>query len=158
MSNFAAATIPATFILAILIVATGCGGSVTNTSMVSTMEPRAETPGEIANNAVITSPRTNPVDSGPVMPNIDEFSAQTVTEIALAAYGRDWGDGSGVRAVWGPNITSGWALIGIENNSGNAGKDVLLQQENGTWVVRDVGHALSAKWQSQAPPDLWPST
>jgi len=96
-------------------------------------------------------------DNGPIMPNVDESEAQAVTDVALRAFERDWGDGSGVRAVWGPNIISGWALIGVENTSGAAGKDVLLHQENGGWQVMDMGHALSAQWENQTPPGLWPS-
>ena len=91
------------------------------------------------------------------MPNVDESAVQPVTDSALAAFGQQWGDGSGVRVVWGPNIISGWALIGVENNSGQAGKDVLLHQEDGVWIVKDIGHALVVNWKSQTPPGLWPT-
>jgi len=34
---------------------------------------------------------------------------------------------------------------------------VLLTQENGVWVVKDIGHALSVNWEDKTPPGLWPS-
>jgi len=95
--------------------------------------------------------------SVPIMPNVDETQLDAVTLAATSAYEGAWGDGSGVNVVWGPNIISGWALTGIENNSGAAGKDVLLALENGVWIVKDMGHALSEKWKSQTPAALWPS-
>lgn len=153
MNNFGAATMPAMLILACLLILTaGCGGGQ---ATVTNVETHAVTVNGNTNTSA--NQRSTSVGSGPVMPNIDESAARTITEIAIASYERDWGDGSGVRAVWGPNISSGWALIGVENNSGAAGKDVLLQQENNTWAVKDIGHALSTKWQDQTPPDLWPS-
>lgn len=97
-------------------------------------------------------------DSGPIMPNVDETQIEAVTRSATAAFEQEWGDGSGVNVVWGPNILSGWALIGLENYSGAAGKDVLLAQENGVWQVKDMGHALSVKWEGLTPPGFWPTS
>ena len=54
------------------------------------------------------------------MPNVDESAVPAVTNAALAAFERDYGDGSGASVVWGPNVISDWALIGVENNSGAA--------------------------------------
>jgi hypothetical protein len=126
----------------------GCGGAAS----VTNVETR-----EATVIRTVTSAQSPTVDNGPVMPNIDAAAAQLVTDIALQAYEREWGDGSGVRAVWGPNIVSEWALIGVENSSGAAGKDVLLHLENSAWRVKDMGHALSAQWENQTPPGLWPS-
>ncbi len=95
--------------------------------------------------------------SGPVMPNVDETEVQAVSDSALAAYEKQWGDGSGAFVVWGPNIVSGWALMGVENDSGAAAKDVLLHQENGAWQVKDMGKGLAAKWEGQTPPGFWPT-
>jgi len=128
---------------------TGCGGdsvNVTGTETHKTVATRTS-----------AGRQSTAVDSGPIMPNVDESAVQVVTEAALAAFKHDFGDGSGARVVWGPNVISGWALIGVENNSGAAGKDVLLTQENGVWVVKDVGHALSVNWEDKTPLGLWPS-
>ena len=126
----------------------GCGG---DTLTAGSTETRVATVTRTASDQTSTAG-----DSVPVMPNVDESAVQVVTDSALAAYNRDWGDGSGVHVVWGPNIVSGWALIGVENNSGAAGKDVLLRQENGAWQVKDSGHGLSMKWEDQTPPGFWP--
>ncbi|MFA5809505.1 MAG: hypothetical protein WC935_04095 [Thermoleophilia bacterium] len=108
--------------------------------------------------ATVNNPRLDTAtDSGPVMPNVDESQIAAVEAAASAAFSRDWGDGTGVHIVWGPNIISDWALIGVENVSGLAGKDVLLCQEGGVWQVKDMGHALALKWHDQTPPGLWPS-
>lgn len=126
----------------------GCGdeaGTATTTQTVKTTltgnNPRVDTA----------------TDSGPVMPNVDETQIAAVETAASAAFSKDWGDGTGVHIVWGPNIISDWALIGMENVSGLAGKDVLLRQEGGVWQVKDIGHALALKWEEQTPPGLWPS-
>ncbi|MFA5801983.1 MAG: hypothetical protein WC911_05830 [Thermoleophilia bacterium] len=95
--------------------------------------------------------------SGPIMPNVDETQIAAVEAAASAAFNRDWGDGTGVHFVWGPNIISDWALVGVENESGLAGKDVLLHQESGVWQVKDMGHDLVSNWEGQTPPGLWPS-
>src|SRR5665811_1447287 len=99
---------------------------------------------------------SNSVDSGPIMPNVDETQVEPVTLAAVAAFEREWGDGSGVNVVWGPNIISGWALLGLENQSGAAEKDVLLAQDNGVWQVRDMGNSLAERWENQTPPGLLP--
>ena len=106
----------------------------------------------------VKKPATDTVsDSGPVMPNVDETQIAAVEAAASMAYNQDWGDGSGIRIVWGPNIIDDWALIGVENESGAAGKDVLVHREGGAWQVKDIGHALALNWQEQTPPGLWPS-
>lgn len=92
----------------------------------------------------------------PVMPNVDPAAAAAAEAAAVTAYEARWGDGSGAAAVWGPNIVSGWALMGIENYSGTASMDVLLQQEGSAWVVRDMGEDLAGQWQGRAPAGLWP--
>lgn len=131
----------------------GCGG----TDTVSVTETRASTIEQPATPTATRSVADSSVDSGPIMPNVDESQVEPLTMEAITAYQREWGDGSGVNVVWGPNIISGWALIGLENESGAAGKDVLLAQENGVWKVKDIGHALSEQWKDQTPPGLWPS-
>lgn len=145
--------IPGTiFLLTLFLLAgslAGCGGdsvTVTSTEIDQATATRAST----VRQSTVT-------DSGPIMPNVDESAVPAVTDAALAAFERDYGDGSGASVVWGPNVITGWALIGVENNSGAAGKDVLLSQENGVWTVKDIGHALSVNWQDKTPPGLWPS-
>lgn len=136
---------------------TGCGGTdgvtVTEIRTATIAQTTASAP---ARNAGSNS-GGNTVAGGPVMPNVDESQVEAVAMAATAAFDREWGDGSGVNVVWGPNIISGWALIGLENNSGASGKDVLLAQENGVWQVKDMGHALSAQWDGQTPSGLWPT-
>ena len=140
----------ATAIFCLLILAAGCGGNA-ETPAATSIETH-----ETTITRTVTS-STTPTDEGPIMPNVDESQVRGVTDVALAAYDRDWGDGSGVYVVWGPNIVSGWALIGVGNKSGAAGKDVLLHQESGSWQVKDIGHGLSVKWEEQTPPGFWPT-
>lgn len=140
------------FILALFLLTgsiAGCGGDSAPVSGTETHQATVTRASTVQQSTV--------TDSGPVMPNVDETAVPAVTDAALSAFERDYGDGSGVSVVWGPNVISGWALIGVENNSGAAGKDVLLAQENGIWMVKDVGHALSVNWQDKTPPGLWPS-
>ncbi|MHB0866037.1 MAG: hypothetical protein ACYCXL_01890 [Thermoleophilia bacterium] len=92
----------------------------------------------------------------PVMPNVDPAAAVAAETAAISAYEARWGDGSGAAAVWGPNIVDGWALIGVENYSGTAAMDVLLQREGSVWVVRDMGGDLAGQWQARSPAGLWP--
>lgn len=146
-------TIAAFWVAGILAAANGCGGAETAT----VTETREATIARTVTTSPTRSVGSSTTDSGPIMPNVDESQVEPVTMAAMTAYEREWGDGSGVTAVWGPNIISGWALIGLENESGAAGKDVLLAQENGVWQVKDLGHALSVKWEGQTPPELWPS-
>lgn len=94
--------------------------------------------------------------TAPVMPNVDPAAAAAAEAAAVTAYEARWGDGSGAAAVWGPNIVSGWALMGIENYSGTVAMDVLLQQEGSAWVVRDMGQDLAGQWQGRTPDSLWP--
>ncbi len=138
-------------LLAATVLVSGCGGGTvavvsteTNAATVAPVPTVCLTPGAVDG-------------AGPVMPNVDEAAAVVVTDTALKAYEAQWGDGGGVHAVWGPNIVSGWALIGVENLSGAAGKDVLLHEENGVWRVKDVGHGLVAAWGDQTPASLWPT-
>lgn len=136
----------------------GCGGNdsvtVTETRIATITQTTASTAARDAGSSGGTDGTGN---SGPIMPNVDESQVEPVTMAATAAYEAEWGDGSGVNVVWGPNIISGWALIGMGNNSGAAGKDVLLAQENGVWQVKDMGHALSVQWDVQTPAGLWPT-
>lgn len=136
-----------------IVAITGCGGAA---DTVTITETREATIARTAPAARSVSGSTAG-DSGPIMPNVDESQVEAVALAATAAFDREWGDGSGVNVVWGPNIISGWALIGLENISGAAGKDVLLAQENGTWQVKDMGHALSVQWEGQTPQGLWPT-
>lgn len=148
-------TIAALLVAGLVVAISGCGSDADTGAGTQTIETTiTKTAPAPSTNSVSGS---NAVDDGPIMPNVDETQVESVTLAAVSAYERDWGDGSGVDVVWGPNIISGWALIGIENNSGGAGKDVLLVQENGIWQVRDMGQALSAKWEGQTPDALWPS-
>lgn len=140
------------FLLALFLLAgslAGCGGDSVTVTSTETDQATATRASTVRQSTV--------TDSGPIMPNVDESAVPAVTDAALAAFERDYGDGSGASVVWGPNVISGWALIGVENNSGAAGKDVLLSQENGVWTVKDIGHALSVNWQDKTPPELWPS-
>lgn len=145
----------ALWVAGLVIAVSGCG---TDTDTVTGTQTGDNT---IAKTA--TAPSTvsvigsNSVDSGPIMPNVDESQMESVTLAAVAAYEREWGDGSGVNVVWGPNIISGWALLGLENQSGAAEKDVLLAQDNGVWQVRDMGNSLAERWENQTPPGLLPS-
>lgn len=142
-----------------LAVLPGCGGSdtagVTATGPATVSSPAQTTAAEPA-----PTQNAAPGDDGgglvPVMPNLSETDVSDVTSAASYAYNKAWGDGSGVDVVWGPNIVSGWAIIGMENISGAAGKDVLLQKEGGAWVVRDMGNSLAAKWSDRTPAGLWP--
>ncbi|MHB9111589.1 MAG: hypothetical protein ACYC4D_03025 [Thermoleophilia bacterium] len=141
------------WVVGILAAVIGCGG--TDTATVT--ETREATIARTAASTPTRSVDSSTGDSGAIMPNVDEAQVEAVAMAATAAFDREWGDGSGVNVVWGPNIISGWALIGLENISGAAGKDVLLAQENGVWQVKDMGHAMSLKWEGQTPPGLWPS-
>ncbi|MFA6001192.1 MAG: hypothetical protein WC828_03650 [Thermoleophilia bacterium] len=135
-------------VLLIAVTASGCGDEAGSTTTTPTLKTTTTS----------DSPSVNTVtDSGPVMPNVDETQVAAVEAAASAAFSREWGDGTGVHIVWGPNIISDWALIGMENESGLAGKDVLLRQEGGVWQVKDTGHALALKWESQTPAGLWPT-
>ncbi len=138
--------------LVFVVLFSGCGGGTATVIRTETHEVTVAPAPRTA-----TGASTSGAGTGPVMPNVDETAAAVVTDVALKAYEAQWGDGSGVHAVWGPNIVSGWALIGVENLSGAAGKDVLLHEENGTWKVKDIGHALSVTWGDQTPPSLWPT-
>lgn len=155
MKNFCNKVIAAISVAVMIAVIAGCGNSA---ETVTVTETRSETI-----TGTLYAPQTRSVgegtvgDTGPIMPNVDETQVETVTQAAITAFEREWGDGSGVNVVWGPNIISGWALAGLENNSGVSGKDVLLAQENGAWIVKDMGHVLSVKWESQTPSQLWPS-
>lgn len=140
-------------LLAAAILVSGCGGATvtvpgTETKTVTAASGPADT---------ISVPAAPGAGSVPFMPNVDEAAAVAVTGLALKTYEGQWGDGSGVHAVWGPNIDSGWALIGVENISGAAGKDVLLHEESGVWQVKDIGHGLVAAWGDQTPASLWPN-
>ncbi|MBI5870782.1 MAG: hypothetical protein HZB44_07485 [Actinobacteria bacterium] len=137
---------------------TGCGG----TDGVTVTETRTATIAQTTTSAPARNAGSNgsgnTVAGGPVMPNVDESQVEAVAMAATAAFDREWGDGSGVNVVWGPNINSGWALIGLENNSGAAAKDALLFQENGAWTVKGIGNALAADWRDRTPPELWPTS
>lgn len=75
------------------------GGTVTETRIATISQTTASTPArEIGDSAG---------SSGPIMPNVDESQVEPVTLAATAAYEGEWGDGSGVNVVWGPNIISG---------------------------------------------------
>lgn len=140
----------ATIFLILLMALTGlaCGDETGNVGTTQT----------VITASTVNNPRVDTAtDSGPVMPNVDESQIAAVESAASAAFSRDWGDGTGVHIVWGPNIISDWALVGVENESGLAGKDVLLRQEGGVWQVKDMGHAMALKWEDQTPPGLWPS-
>ncbi|MEK7816952.1 MAG: hypothetical protein AAB281_01720 [Actinomycetota bacterium] len=142
----------------------GCSGSDSGavTATASATIPNATKAAEATTTASGSgdagTPDSNAADAGlvPVMPNLSEADVSEVTAAATSAYNKAWGDGSGVDVVWGPNIVSGWAIIGMENISGAAGKDVLLQKEGGAWVVRDMGNGLAAQWNDRTPAGLWP--
>lgn len=141
----------------------GCSGSdsgdVTATAS-ATVQNTAQTASALtsASDNSTGAANGNSADAGmvPVMPNLSEADVSEVTTAASYAYNNAWGDGSGVDVVWGPNIVSGWAIIGMENISGAAGKDVLLQKEGGAWAVREMGNGLAGKWKDKSPAGLWP--
>lgn len=145
-----------------LAVLPGCSGSdsgAVTAAVSATVQNTAQTVATVSsasdNGAGATN--GNAADAGevPVMPNLSEADVSDVTTAASYAYNNAWGDGSGVDIVWGPNIVSGWAIIGMENISGAAGKDVLLQKEGGAWVVRDMGNGLMERWKGKTPAELW---
>lgn len=101
-----------------------------------------------------TPPAETP--TSPVMPNIDPADAVAVTEAAQRSFNDQQGDGSGVNVVWGPNIVDGWAIMGIENESGLSPVEALLHKENGVWVVKEMGSNLASRWRAETPAGLWP--
>lgn len=92
------------------------------------------------------------------MPLVDESFVPQITEAATTAFEKDYADGSGVYVVWGPNVVGDWAMIGLQNESGTAANQALLHLElSGEWQVKGIGQDLAPEWQSQTPPELWPS-
>lgn len=145
-------------VMALVMTACGSGGVATT----GEAAPGMTVTGGAAIDAAAGTPTdaaasTTSAGAVPVMPNLSEADVEAVTAAAAAAYEKSFGDGSGAEVVWGPNIISDWALIGMENFSGQAGKDVLLYREGGQWVVRDMGQGLAAKWNEKTPAGLWPS-
>lgn len=144
-------------VMALVMTACGSGGVATT----GEAAPGTTVTGGAAVEAAAGTPTDAASTTGagavPVMPNLSEADVEAVTAAAAAAYEKSFGDGSGAEVVWGPNIIYDWALIGMENFSGQAGKDVLLYREGGQWVVKDMGQDLSAKWNEKTPAGLWPS-
>lgn len=135
--------------LLLAVAAAGCGGGASTVTSVETHE--------VTVTQTVTTAVGNYTGTGSVMPNLNAAEVGAVEKIAADAYRQQWGDGSGVTFTWGPNIVGDWALVGLENVSGTAGKDVLLHKENGAWQVKDVGHGLITTWGNQTPAELWPN-
>lgn len=145
------------FVMALVMTACGSGGVTTTGEAAPGMTVTGGAAVEAAAGAPTDAASTTSAGAVPVMPNLSEADVEAVTAAATAAYEKSFGDGSGAEVVWGPNIISDWALIGMENFSGQAGKDVLLYREGGQWVVKDMGQGLAAKWNEKTPAGLWPS-
>lgn len=144
-------------VMALVMTACGSGGVATTGEAAPGMTVTGRAAVEAAAGAPTDAASTTSAGAVPVMPNLSEADVEAVTAAAAAAYEKSFGDGSGAEVVWGPNIISDWALIGMENFSGQAGKDVLLYREGGQWVVKDMGQGLAAKWNEKTPAGLWPS-
>lgn len=132
-------------------IAAGCAdqaanyGTVPEGALVETTETE---PGEVTSTCACSAG----------MPLVDESFVPHITEAATAAFEKDYGDGSGVYVVWGPNIVGDWALMGLQNESGSNTNQTLLHLElSGEWKVMGIGSSLAAAWQPQTPPELWPS-
>lgn len=139
------------FFLLTVILTAGCAqqAAVTETAPVGPLVATTETgPGDGTSTCACSSG----------MPLVDETFVPQITDAATAAFEKEHGDGSGVYVVWGPNVVGDWAMMELQNESGaNANKALLYLEPGGQWQVMDIGADLAPEWQSQTPPELWPS-